>query len=301
MKSFHRIWKYGWLGFSRNAWISTAAILTMTLALSVVSGLLVLGNITDTFVKELQGKIDVSVYFKQSAEVAKILQLQYALEAKSEVAGVEYVSQDKALELFRDRHKDNELLMSSLKELNQNPFQASLNIKAQKASQFDAIVSFVEGFENKDIVEKVNYKENEKVIQRLTAITSSIQKVGLVFTIVLAFIVLLVTFNTIRLVIYSYRDEISVMKLVGASDWFIRGPFVVTAALYGVFSAVITWLAFFLIIWLVSEKAGMIFSGTDILGYWAGNFFGIFMILLLLGAGLGVLSAFIAMRRYLQV
>jgi cell division transport system permease protein len=301
MKNFHRIWKYGWLGFSRNLWISTAAILTITLALSVVSGLLVMGNITDTFVKELQGKIDVSVYFKQSAQEAKILQLQYALQARSEVAGVEYVSQDKALDLFKDRHKDNELLMSSLKELNQNPFQASLNIKAQKASQFDAIVSFVEGFENKDIVEKVNYKENEKVIQRLTAITSSIQKSGLVFTIILALIVLLVTFNTIRLVIYNYKDEISVMKLVGASDWFIRGPFVVTAALYGVFSAVITWLFFFLIIWLVSEKTGTIFTGTDILSYWAGNFFGIFMLLLLLGGGLGVLSAFIAMRRYLKV
>lgn len=273
----------------------------MTLALSVVSGLLVIGNITDTFVKELQGKVDVSVYFKQNAEEAKILQLQYALEAKQEVAGVEYVSQDQALSLFKNRHKDNELLMSSLKELNQNPFQASLNIKAQKASQFNAIVSFVEGYQNKDIIEKVNYKENETVIQRLTAITSSIQKAGLIFTVVLAFIVLLVTFNTIRLVIYSYRDEISVMKLVGASDWFIRGPFIITAALYGIFSAVITWIAFFLIVWLVSEKAGMIFSGTDILGYWAGNFFWIFMLLLVVGAGLGVLSAFIAIRRYLQV
>jgi len=301
MSSLSRIIKYGWLGFVRNIWISTATISIMVLALSVMSVLLVLGYITDTFVGELQGKIDVSVYLTQEAEEAKILQLQYTLGGRPEVAEVEYVSRDEALSIFRERHKANTLLMASLEELDTNPFQASLNIKAQKASQFDAIVNFIEGYKDADIIEKVNYKENEKVIQRLHAITSSIERIGAFFTLMLSLVVVLVTFNTIRLVIYSYREEIAVMKLVGASDWFIRGPFIVTGLLYGVIAAAVTWFVFFLTVWILSEKTGAIFPGTDIFAYWTNNSFAIFLLLVSLGVGLGALSSFIAIRRYLRV
>jgi len=301
MNTLSRIIKYGWLGFWRNIWVSTATVGIMALALSVVSVLLILGNISDTFVKELQGKVDVSVYFQKDSDEAQILQLQYALEARADIREVEYISQEIALDLFKERHKDSEILMASLDELAANPFQGSLNIKAQTASQFSAIVSFIESSASAAIIEKINFKENEKIIERLTAITSSIERIGLFFTIGLALIVVLVTFNTIRLVIYGSRDEISVMKLVGASDWFIRGPFVVAGLMYGLFAAIFTWLAFFMMVWIVSEKMGAVFPGTDIFAYWAGNSFGILALLLALGMGLGALSSSIAMGRYLKV
>ena len=301
MNTLSRIIKYGWLGFWRNIWVSTATVGIMALALSVVSVLLILGNISDTFVKELQGKVDVSVYFEKDSDEARILQLQYALEARADIREVEYISQEIALDLFKERHKDNEILMASLDELAANPFQGSLNIKAQTASQFSAIVSFIESTASAEIIDKINFKENEKIIERLTAITSSIERIGLFFTIGLALIVILVTFNTIRLVIYGSRDEISVMKLVGASDWFIRGPFVVAGLMYGLFAAIFTWVTFFMITWIVSEKMGTFFSGTDIFAYWAGNSFGILALLLALGMGLGALSSSIAMGRYLKV
>jgi cell division transport system permease protein len=278
-----------------------ATVGIMVLALSVVSGLLVIGNIADTFVKELQGKVDVSVYFSEAADESKILQLQSSLEARPDVRDVEYISRDDALALFKERHKDSELLLASLAELNSNPFQGSLNIKAQKASQFEAIVSFIEGSGSAAIIDKINFKENEKVIQKLQSITSSIENIGLFFTIALSLVAVLITFNTIRLVIYTYRDEISVMKLVGASDWFIRGPFIFTGFLYGAISAVVTYLAFFFVIWLVSEKAGAVFPGTDIFAYWAGNFVGLLGLLLVFGVGLGVFSSFVAIGRYLKV
>jgi len=273
----------------------------MVLALSVVSGLLIIGNITDTFVRELQGKVDVSVFFDQESDEAKILELQYSLEAREDIRDVEYISREDALSLFKDKHKDSELLMASLVELDSNPFQASLNIKAQDASQFGSIVSFIENSESRGIVEKINYKENEKVIQKLISITSSIENIGLVFTLALSFVVVLITFNTIRLVIYTYRDEIIVMKLVGASDWFIRGPFIIAGLLYGIFSAIITWAAFFVLVWIISEKTGSFFPGTDIFAYWSGNFLSILSLLFAFGVGLGVFSSFIAIRRYLKV
>lgn len=301
MSNLLRIIRYGWIGFWRNIWISTATVGVMILALSVVSGLMLIDNITDTFVRELQGKVDISVYFKADAEEAKALKLQYQLEAREGVREVGYISRDKALEMFKARHKDNKLLMASLAELNTNPFQASLNIKAYKTSQLGEITSFIENSQAKDIIEKVNYKENEKVIQKLTAITSSIEKIGLFFTLTLSLIVALITFNTIRLVIYNYRDEISVMKLVGASNWFIRGPFIVAGTIYGAMAAFFTWLIFFFILWLIAEKVDVVFPGTDIFSYWTSNFFGIFLILLVLGVGLGSLSSFVAIRRYLKV
>lgn len=301
MNNFFRIFKHGWLGFARNIWISVATIGIMALALSVVSGLLIIGNITDTFAKELQGKVDVSVFFEQESDETKILELKYSLEARDDIRDVEYVSREDALSLFRDKHKDSELLMASLAELDSNPFQASLNIKAQDASQFNSIVSFIENSQSADIIEKINYKENEKVIQKLTNITSSIENIGLAFTLALSFVVVLITFNTIRLVIYTYRDEISVMKLVGASDWFIRGPFIVAGLLYGAFSAAITWVSFLALVWIISEKTGSIFPGTDIFAYWSGNFLNTLALLFALGVGLGVFSSFIAIRRYLKV
>ena len=301
MSNLLRIIRYGWLGFWRNVWVSVATVGIMVLALSVVSGLLVVGNIADTFVKELQGKVDVSVYFSEAADESKILQLQSSLEARPDVRDVEYISRDDALALFKERHKDSELLLASLAELNSNPFQGSLNIKAQKASQFEAIVSFIEGSGSAAIIDKINFKENEKVIQKLQSITSSIENIGLFFTIALSLVAVLITFNTIRLVIYTYRDEISVMKLVGASDWFIRGPFIFTGFIYGALSAVVTYLAFFFVIWLISEKAGAVFPGTDIFAYWAGNFVGLLGLLLVFGVGLGVFSSFVAIGRYLKV
>lgn len=301
MSNFFRIFKYGWLGFWRNIWVSTATIGIMVLALSVLSGLTLIGNITDTFVSELEGKVDISVYFIQEAEELSIKDLQYKLEARQEVREVEYISRDKALDLFRERHKDNELLMASLTELGANPFQASLNIKAHEASQFSAINSFIETSAAKEIVEKINYKENEKVIQKLTAITSSIERIGIFFTVALALIVILITFNTMRLVIYNYRDEISVMKLVGASDWFIRGPFVVAGLMYGAIAAAFTWGLVFVILWIVSEKVGTVFPGTDIFTYWTTNLTATLGMLFAFGVGLGTISSFIAIRRYLKV
>lgn len=301
MNNFSRVFKYGWLGFRRNPWVSFATIGIMVLALAVLSVLLIVGNITDTFIAELQGKVDVSVYFNQEAEEAKVLQLKYALEGRSDVRNVEYISRDEALVSFKERHKENELLMASLTELGTNPFQASLNVKANTASQFDAIVSFIEGSKIKDIIEKINYKQNEKVIQRLTSISSSIKNIGIFFTFALSFVAVVITFNTIRLVIYTYKDEISVMKLVGASDWFIRGPFVVTGMLYGIISAFVTWLGFFAIVWLLSEKAIVVFPGTDILAYWSSNAFGTILLLLAFGVTLGAFSSFIAISRYLKV
>ena len=301
MTNFFRIIKYGWNGFWRNFWVSSATIGIMVLALSVVSLLLVTGNITDNFIRELQGKVDISVYFTREASENEMLDLKSQIESLPQVREIEYISRSEALATFKERHKTNELLIASLQELESNPFQASLNIKAQEASQFESIVSFIESQDGLGVVAKINYKENEKIIQRMMSITSSVENIGLVVTFLLSFIAMLITFNTIRLVIYNQRDEISVMRLVGASDWFIRGPFLITGSLYGAIAGGITWGVFFVAIWIFAEKIGMVFPGTDVFGYWSANLVSIFGTLVMLGVGLGSISSFVAVRRYLKI
>ena len=118
-----------------------------------------------------------------------------------------------------------------------NPLEASLNIKAKLIDNYESIASFLESTRFSAMVDTVNYRQNQKVIEKLSSILSTVRNSGFIAILVLGFIAVLVTFNTIRLKIYSMREEIGVMRLVGASNWYIRGPFII--------EGYITWHGFF--------------------------------------------------------
>lgn len=301
MHTFTRILKYGWLNFWRNIWVSSATIGIMILALSMIAIIVIGRSMTETFISSLQQKVDVSVYFVPDAREGDILQAKSVLEARPEVREVQYISRDKALETFKEQHKDNAMLMDSLNELGSNPLQATLNIKAFQATQFDSIATFLEGSDYRKYIDKINYHENQKVINKIISISAGIERVGIFMSIVLGTFVVLVTFNTIRLAIYSAREEISIMRLVGAGNWYIRGPFIVSGALYGLFAGVITLIVFLFGTWLLAPHFSSIFSEIDVFSYYRNNFFSLLFVLLFAGMGLGVVSSFIATRRYLHV
>ena len=301
MLTFNRVLRYGWTNFWRNIWISSATLVIMVLALSVVAGLFMGNAVTDSFVSALESKVDVSVYFKPEISEPEILRAQKALEGLSDVREVRYVSRDRALELFRERHKDNATLLESLNELGGNPLQATLNVKAIEASRLSSIASFIEKSSYVGIIDKVDFRENEKLINKLISITSGVKTAGVVMSILLGFFVVLVTFNTIRLAIYSSREEISIMRLVGGSNWFIRGPFLVTGMLYGLLASVITLALFFFATWLVAPQLAALFSEINIFSYFISNIFLLSLILIFVGLTLGVVSSYVATRRYLKV
>ena len=301
MLTFNRVLRYGWTNFWRNIWISSATLVIMVLALSVVAGLFMGNAVTDSFVSALESKVDVSVYFKPEVSEPEILRAQKALEGLSDVREVRYVSRDRALELFRERHKDNATLLESLNELGGNPLQATLNVKAIEASRLSSIASFIEKSSYIGIIDKVDFRENEKLINKLISITSGVKTAGVVMSILLGFFVVLVTFNTIRLAIYSSRDEIAIMRLVGGSNWFIRGPFLVTGMLYGLLASVITLALFFFATWLIAPQLVSLFSEINIFSYFLHNILALSLILVFVGLALGVVSSYVATRRYLKV
>lgn len=299
--SLRRIATAGAKSFARNGWLSTATVSVMALAIFVMTSLLLLNVITQSLIANLQDRIDISVYFKQETPEPEILKVRRDVEQLTEVKSVEYVTPDEALRAFKERHKDNPLLLESLAELGTNPLQATLNIKARETNQFASIASFLERDSYKPLVDKVNYSQNAEVIGRLSGIIGGIRRGGAILALALAAIAVLVAFNTIRLAIYTAREEIGVMRLVGASNWYIRGPFVITGIIYGIAAALITIAVMVPVVGAVSPKiSGFLLTGTNLFAYVQQNFWTILGIQLAVGMVLGALSSYIAIRRYLK-
>jgi len=302
MKKFlQRVFKTGWTNFKRNQYISIGTTGVMVLVLLLFSALMALNFLSSQVVANLQGKVDVSAYFKADIFEGDILTIKSALELLDNVKKVEYVSADRALAEFKERHAGNAVIQDSLTELDFNPLQASLNIKANNPSQFASIVQFLEANKFRSVIDKINFYENEKVINRLQSISGGIQNWGFILTMALAVIAVLVTFNTIRLTIYNQKQEIEIMKLVGGSNWYIKAPYLVEGGLYGAFSAAVTAAIFYPAIFFVSPKIESLMSGVSLIAYFTANIFQFLFIIFSVGILLGVVSSVVAIRRFLKV
>lgn len=295
-----RIIKAGWQSFVRNYWLSTATVAVMGLSLMVI-GCLMLFNVTiQSITDNLENRVDISVYFNGDVEEAKILAIRQELIELEQVKNVDYISQEQALADFQAKHKGNEVLLQSLQEFDQNPLEASLNIKANQASQYESIAEYLSQDRFGSVIDKINYKQNEEIINRLMRLTTNIQRAGWIISLALALLAVLVTFNTVRLTMFNWREEISVMRLVGAANWFIRGPFVVEGVIYGIVSSLGTLLLLFPILFLISPKITNFLPDIDLLYFYQVNFWEFLFLLLGVGILLGSLSSIIAVRRYLK-
>ncbi|OGZ41591.1 MAG: hypothetical protein A3C80_00095 [Candidatus Ryanbacteria bacterium RIFCSPHIGHO2_02_FULL_45_43] len=294
-----RVIKAGFTSFWRNGSVSFASILVMVLALFMIGSLLFSQVLLRATLDAVKGKIDISVYFKATALEGEIASLQASLAALPEVSEIEYISREDSLAIFRERHQNNALISSSLEELGENPLGAALNIRAKNPQHYENIALFLEEG-NFPVIDKVNYRKNKLVIDRLTAIISGSQKVGIGITVVLGAIAMLIVFNTIRLAIFTSKTEIEIMKLVGASRRYIRSPYLVEGFLYGAVASIVTTLLFWPLTYWLSPRAVQFF-GFDLYLYYIANIFQFFLLLFLSGVILGVFSSFIATRRYLKV
>ncbi len=296
-----RIIKFGLQTFFRNGLLSVTTTAIMVLAVLVFNGLLVFNVIANSAVDSLQDKIDISVYFKSSAPEEQIMDLQKGLQALAEVRAVEYVSQEKALEIFRNNHGDSDAVSQALSELQVNPLLASLNIKAKDPEQYPTIAGFFENANLQPLIEKVTYGENKDAINRLAAIITTVKTVGLGMTIFLAAVAVLVTFNTIRLAIYSNREELAVMRLVGASNKFINGPYVIAGVIYGVLAAFVGILISTPLILTSSPYVHAFIPGLSLASYLGSHIPQFILYQLGFAVILGAASAVVAARRYLKI
>lgn len=301
-----RIIKTGFINFFRSGYVSLASVLVMVVTLSVISSIIFLGAILGMTLDELRDKVDVNVYFLTTASEESILSIKDRLAALPEVERVEYVSRGQVLEAFKQRHENDQVTLQALDELGDNPLGAVLNIKARNPSQYQGISDFLnqENILSKNdspIIDKINYFQNKTVIDRLSKIIDSSQRLGTALTVVLVFVSILITLNTIRLAIYISKDEISVMQLVGASKNYIKGPFIITGIMYGLLSGIITLILFLPLTYWLGSLTENFFAGINIFDYYISNILQISFIIFASGVGIGAISSYLAVRKYLKL
>lgn len=286
---------------SRNIWLNVTTIVIIIVSLFMISTMLAIDTVGSYTIKMLQEKIDISVQIKDDAEENKIFELKKDLEEMEEVKSIEYISKDQALINFKEKHKDNEYINQSLEELGDNPLFAVLNIKANTLEQYKIIDEYINNNENyKDIITKVNFKENERAIENFSNILKTIKDGIFALAILFIFVSISVSFSTIRLAMYAHKKEIEIMRLIGASNWYIRMPFIIEGAVFGIVGCALAIISISPIIMYISPRISQFLPGFSLYDYFTSNLFNLTILLLAVGMSLGMVGSFIAIRRYLK-
>lgn len=276
----------------------------MTVTLMVLTSIVLTGALLDSTLTSVKDKVDINVYFVKGANEEDIAIVGKSLRALPQVSKVDYVSSEEALDQFRARHQDDELTLQALNELGSNPLGASFNIKANDPSQYEAIVKFLNDTKessNGSIIDRINYTKNKQAIDALNRIIAAASRLGSAIIIFFIAVAILITFNTIRLAIYIFREEISVMRLVGASEMYIRGPFLTVGVMYGAVSGILTLLILYPILYWAGPITESFGTGLNLFSYFLHNFIYLFGVVVGTGVILGTISSYLAVRKYLKV
>ncbi|MDP3970296.1 MAG: permease-like cell division protein FtsX [bacterium] len=301
--SIYRTTKFAAQTFYRNLWLSVITIFILILTLFTVSLVATMNLLADRAISAVEEKIDVDIYFADNTSEENIIAAQMFLEDVPEVKNVRYVSKDEALEKFKDSHADNVDIQNALEELDENPLPASLIVQANELSDYEVIMQQFNNSEFDIFTEEKNFSDQQAVIDKLSAITTRVYQVGVAVSAVFIVISVVMMFNTIRLAIYAHREELAIMKLVGATNAFIRAPFILEGAFYAVLSSAIAMSLLWLVVLFTAPYVNDFFFGynfnLDVFFY--NNFLFIFSIQFLFSLILSVGSSMISIGRYLRV
>ncbi|MDO8560471.1 MAG: permease-like cell division protein FtsX [bacterium] len=301
--TIYRVIKFAWQGFWRNFWLSLVTISIIALASLTVNALLALNVVADSAVTSLEQKIDVSIYFDPDVATPKVKEVQDYLSKLSQVSAITLVTADDAMKEFRQRHARDAAILETLEELGDNPLGATLVVTAQRPSDYPEIIQVLNHSPYRDLVSDENYKDHQRTINEIRLIADRINQAGIAISALFILIATLIVFNTIRVAIYTHRDEIGIMKLVGASNAFITAPFVLEGVLYALCATGLAVAVTFPLLNAVQPYLQDFFTGVplDLAGYFRENFIAIFGSQLLGMSALNMLGSVFAVRRYLKV
>jgi len=295
-----RTLKEGFQNFRRNGWLSVATISILTISLYLISLTFMIGITADLLLGNVQEKINISIYFNPSVEESEIVDIKNDVQAYKEIKSVEYVSKEQALAEFLEMGNNDPSIKQALDEIGENPLLASLVIKANQADQYDIINKAIENSEFREEISRINYDKNKIIIERLNKIVAFSKEIGMILGIIFVLIAILITFNAIRITIYSHKQEFEIERLVGASNLYIRMPFIFEGIFYGISASIVSVILLLITAKLISSFVQRTISEDNLMSLYLSNFWQIFGILFLLGILLGVISSFIAIRRYLK-
>jgi cell division transport system permease protein len=281
----------------RHGWQTVAALSVISLTFFVISLFVLVGLGSNVVLSFFEKQPQMSVYFKDGVSPDRIKEMQKAFEDSGKVASIHYTSKDEALAFYQQSNKNQPDLIQNVAA---NVLPASIDIQPKKLSDISSLATLAHSGTYKDIVEEVDYEKD--LTSKLSSWTSAGRLIGLGligFLTVVSFLIMLVI---IGMNISSYQQEIQVMRLVGASNWYIRGPFVLEGVLYGVFAAILSVGIVYLSLPWLAPSLEYWFKGINIFPIPIIPVFGGMLLFeVILGALLGIIGATVAMRRSLKV
>ncbi len=297
-----RIIRSGFINFWRSSVVSLSSVIVVTIALFVIGGLILAQAFLTASLNDIKAKVDISVSFQPDATEGEVLAFKKELASLPEVKDIVYRSREEELADFKQRNQDNALIMQSLQEVG-NPLGARLNIEATDPAHYESIAAFLKSDSalsagGRSIIYQVNYKKAS--VDALAAIIDTTKQVSFALALLFIFIALIVTFNTVSLTIYISREEISVMRLVGADNRYIRGPFIVEGMIAGIFATLLALLLLYpATIWMRNAMAPIVGS-LNLAAYYLDHFTSIALTLLASGLFVSILASVLAIRKHLR-
>jgi cell division transport system permease protein len=289
--------------FRRNWVMSLGAVITIYLSLLLVGVFLALSVIVGGMVSSVESKVSIQIFIKDGAAATDVQALQGMLSSDPDVQSVQYTTKDQALQKFKQDMKQSPEI---IQQLEGNPLPASLDVTLKDPHKVESMVAkikanptFLKIADRPDNPEQ-SLKYGQQVVDKLFAFTNVVRLVGGAFILMLAVVSLIFINNTIRLAIYARRKEISIMRLVGASNWFIRTPFLLEGVIQAVLGALLAILTIILMQALILPKLGAAvpFLPVTVDG---GATAQISLMLVVAGVFIGLLGSTLALRRYLKV
>jgi len=298
-----RILKFSFQDFFRNFWLSLITITIIILSLFSINILIVVGVISQTSIQLIEDKIDLSLYLKPESSEEDISILKKELESLEAVESVEYISKTQALEAFQAKHKDDKQILESLREIGKNPLSPSLIIKSANLADYEKIINSLSKLNKNNIIASRDFEDHKNILGKVNDITNKARQVGIFVSAIFILITILVVFNAIRIAIYTHKREIKIMKLVGASNWFIRVPFLAEGILYALAGVAGIIIIFYPFLHLIQPYISLFFNteGLNLITYFNDNFIKIFGLQFLLAAFINIVASALAVGRYLKV
>ena len=299
-----RSFKFAFQSLWRNFWLTIVTVIIVTLAMASVSFLLVFNLVANNVVDTVKAKSEIYIDLTEEAKQAQVEFLVGELNKLEDIREVVYISPSETLERFREEHQNDEVIMASLESLSTNPFTGSLKISVNDIEKFDALLTELSRAEYGDVLEINNseFYEAKDLLRVISEYSHKVEQVGFGISMFFIIISIIVVFNTIQMGIYSHREEIGIMKLVGASNWFVRSPFIIESVLYSVFSVVLMIILFYPLALYIQPHIDNFLGeySLNLISSVSNNFLWVFGLEIAIAILITVISSIFATRRYLD-
>ena len=303
LHSLHRSLVFALQSFWRNIFLSLATIFIIFLALISINFIVVINAVAESATEAVKDRIDVSIYFQQNLKEGKVAEIKSHLETLPQVKKITYSSPEQNLAIFKERHEDDAVIQEALSELSGNPLGATLIVQAKNLDDYPEILEAIDNPAYADLIEERSYDDHQMVITRINTIADNVRRGGYVMSLMFVIIAVLIVFNTVKIAIFTHQDEIGIMKLVGATNWFIRSPFIIESIISGILACIIAIGAIYPILSFTQPHLATFFEGAtfNITGYFNSHVWLIFGGQLLGIIILNIISSSLAIHKYLKV